>query len=120
MAQCDLLASRRIKFPNQIQRARIIHKARGQKIASLDFPPDELAERTKHFGIFTASRCTPTVYCRTDLQADSPSAATKEIIMQRILTKAAQNTAKMFRWFIISMLSLMFFAPLILAINSEI
>ncbi|MFM2408788.1 MAG: hypothetical protein RL358_1530 [Pseudomonadota bacterium] len=40
--------------------------------------------------------------------------------MQRTLTQAAQSTAKMFRWFIISMLSLMFFAPLILAINSEI
>lgn len=106
--------------PNQIQRARIIHKARWQKIASRDFPPDELAERTKHFGIFTASRGTPTVSCRAILKADSPSAATKEIIMQRTLTKAAQNTAKMFRWFIISMLSLMFFAPLILTINSEI
>ncbi len=40
--------------------------------------------------------------------------------MQSTLTNFAQRTAKMFRWFIISMLSLMFFAPLILAINSEI
>lgn len=40
--------------------------------------------------------------------------------MQRTLTQAAQRTAKMFRWFIVSMLSLMFFAPLILALNSEI
>lgn len=40
--------------------------------------------------------------------------------MIRTLTQTAQRTAKMFRWLIVSMLAFMFFAPLILTINSEL
>lgn len=40
--------------------------------------------------------------------------------MRKTLTHAAQTTAKMFRWFIVSMLSLLFFAPLIIAVSGEV
>lgn len=40
--------------------------------------------------------------------------------MRKTLNHAAQTSAKMFRWFIMSMLSMLFFAPLIIAVSGEV